>query len=229
MPDADRTTSTTDPRILGIDEAGRGSFVGPLVVGGFLTTASAASRLGELGVRDSKALSPRQRGEAYRAIARVGRRFSISLEPAEIDRHVDHGLLNALEAHAFARIVARARADRVYVDSCDPVAERFGETVRRLSGRPAPVVSRHEADRTIPVVSAASIVAKVRRDRALDRLRVGLGERLGSGYPSDVRTVEFVRDYLRDGPPHPLWLRRSWRTMERIKPQPAARTLDTFH
>jgi ribonuclease HII len=225
MPEAD---SPTEPRVLGIDEAGRGSLVGPLVVGGFLTTVDAASRLGSLGVRDSKELTPRQRSEAYRAIGRVGQRFSISLAPAEIDRHVAHGLLNALEAHAFARIVASARADLVYVDSCDPVAERFGETVRRLSGRRAHVVSRHEADRTIPVVSAASIVAKVRRDRALAKLREGLGERLGSGYPSDVRTVEFVREYLREGPSNPVWLRRSWRTMERIKPQPAARTLDAF-
>lgn len=228
MPDGDSPSSPTELRVLGIDEAGRGSLVGPLVVGGFLTSSDAASRLGDLGVRDSKELTPERRREAYQAIARVGQRFSISLAPAEIDRHVAHGLLNALEARAFARIVARARPDQVYVDSCDPVAERFGETVRRLSGRSARVISRHEADRTIPVVAAASIVAKVRRDRALARLREGLGDRLGSGYPSDARTVEFVREYLRDAPSNPDWLRRSWRTMERIKPKPAARTLDAF-
>ncbi len=214
--------------VLGIDEAGRGSLLGPLVVGGFATSSATARRLADIGVRDSKLLSPERREEVYRRLASLGRRLTVVLPPAMIDRHVRHGGLNALEARAFAQIVRRAGVPSVYADACDPIAERFGATVRRLSGVSARVVARHRADRTIPVVAAASIVAKVHRDRALARLRRQVGEGVGSGYPSDERTREFVRALLRDGAEPPGWVRRSWQTMESLKPRPAARTLDTF-
>ena len=90
------------------------------------------------------------------------------------------------------------------------------------------MVARHHADRDITVVGAASIVAKVRRDRALARLRERLGDALGSGYPSDTKTIEFVRAVLADGRPVPSWMRASWSTMQRVKPLRPARTLDGF-
>jgi ribonuclease HII len=115
-----------------------------------------------------------------------------------------------------------------YVDACDPVAERFGALVGTLSLSSATIVARHRADRDLPVVGAASIVAKVRRDRAIEKLRSTLGSELGSGYPSDQRTVNFVRSTLGSGRPLPRWLRATWRTTERLMRERSARRLESF-
>ncbi len=203
--------------MLGIDEAGRGSVLGPLVVGGFLVGEEDLPRLAGLGAKDSKLLRPRVRREVYRRLATVGRRFSTAAAPEEIDRAVRHHELNLLEARLFGRLVRRARPGRVVVDACDPVAARFGRRVADAAGGIAPVVARHHADRDEPVVAAASVVAKVRRDHAVAVLARRLRRDLGSGYPSDPRTVAVVREALA-GPDRPAWIRLSWATAERLKP-----------
>ncbi|MCI4330523.1 MAG: ribonuclease HII [Thermoplasmata archaeon] len=224
----ERTGPSNPDCILGIDEAGRGSLVGPLVVGGFLVPKGVAERLVALGVKDSKLLSPERRTEIYGALGAFGRRLSVSFSPSTVDRYVATGRLNRLEAEAFARLVRRAGAGVAYVDACDPVAERFGTLVGKLSGGSTRIVARHRADRDLPVVGAASIVAKVRRDRAIEQLRVSLGTGLGSGYPSDERTVAFVRAALESGGPAPSWVRASWQTTERLMRERSARTLESF-
>jgi ribonuclease HII len=152
----------------------------------------------------------------------------VALAPPAIDRAVARGGLNDLEAETFARLIRDFGPDVAYLDACDPNERRFGLRVGRLAGGIARIVSRHHADRDYPVVGAASIVAKVLRDAAMQRLRDQLGDALGSGYPSDRRTVQFVREFLADGRPHPRWLRRSWTTMQRVKARRPARTLDGF-
>jgi ribonuclease HII len=214
--------------VLGLDEAGRGSLVGPLVVGGFLLPRAKLPELPGLGVRDSKLLSPQRREEVYERLRSTGRCLSVALAPRTVDAHVRHHGLNGLEAQAFARLVREARPSEAFADACDVLPARFGELVERLSGGCAPVRSSHRADRLVPVVGAASIVAKVRRDRAIARLRGSLGSDLGSGYPSDERTIRFVRSVLLRGGEPPSWLRRSWSTTQRLMPGPTARVLESF-
>src|SRR5208282_4735358 len=115
-----------------------------------------------------------------------------------------------------------------YLDACDPNEERFGRTVAELAGSTARIVARHKADRDYPLVGAASIVAKVRRDRAIARLARRLGAEIGSGYPSDARTIDFVRRTVAPGDRRPDWLRWSWATTKRIiLPRPGP-TLEAF-
>lgn len=227
---AGRVPGTDGPGslVVGVDEAGRGSLLGPLVVGAFVLPRDRLPALVATGVRDSKLLTPAARTAIYRRLAGVGRRLSVALDPATIDRYVHVGGLNDLEARAFGQLVRRAGAPLAYVDACDPVPARFGRAVARWAGGDPTIVARHRADATFPVVAAASIVAKVRRDRALERLRGSVGAEVGSGYPSDARTVSFVRGLLRDGGPVPPWVRRSWRTMGRLMPPASARTLESF-
>jgi ribonuclease HII len=213
--------------ILGLDEAGRGSVIGPLVVGAFLVPHDRLDALVAAGAADSKSLSPARREEVYAAIAPIGRRRSIALAPREIDRWVVRGGLNQLEARAFARLVRELAPDRAHVDACDPVAERFGRLVRGLSGGETSVVARHHADRDDPVVGAASIVAKVRRDRAIAALARRIGTEFGSGYPSDRRTLEFLRQRCAGASP-PVYVRASWGTMKRVKPHLPGPTLESF-
>jgi len=219
---------STGPGVLGLDEAGRGSLIGPLVVGGFLVPEERLSELPALGVRDSKLLSAARREEIYRSLSSVGRAFRIAADPAEVDRSVRHRGLNRLELRLFSRLVARARPRTVFADACDPVASRFAAQLGALAGEDVEVRASHHADRDIPVVGAASIVAKVERDRAIARLARRLDAPIGSGYPSDRRTVEYVRQLLASGTPAPPWLRQSWRTTERLKRETRARRLESF-
>lgn len=214
--------------LLGLDEAGRGSWVGPLVVGGFLADPATVRRLPGLGVRDSKLLSPAQRVIVLGRLRAAGRCVTAVLPPRVIDRSVSTHALNRLEARAFADLVRRTRPGRVFADACDPNPTRFASQIQRLSGTRAPVVALHHADRDLPVVAAASIVAKVSRDRAIARLAARLGEGLGSGYPSDRRTVEFVTRYLGGASAPPQWLRASWAPTERVKLARPASTLEGF-
>ena len=224
-----REPSAPNDWVLGLDEAGRGSVLGPLVVGGFLAHATDLDQLAGIGVKDSKLLTPVRREELFRDLARLGRRASVVLAPATIDAYVRHGRLNDLEARTFARVVRRTRPSCTYVDACDTNARRFGDAVARWARvRPASVIARHKADRDLPIVAAASIVAKVVRDRAIARLAGELDQPIGSGYPSDLVTREFVRKTL-EGPEAPRpWLRWSWSTTETLKPRGPSRTLESF-
>jgi ribonuclease HII len=214
------------PRVLGIDEAGRGSVLGPLVVGGFLAEQDRVEELRSLGVRDSKLLSRARRESLFDGLKEFGDRIAIEILPPEIDSAVAHRQLNVLEARAFAKLLRMTDAREVFVDACDPRAERFGRRVKAMARTSARVVSRHHADRDLPVVSAASIVAKVCRDRAMDRLRAVLDSDCGSGYASDAKTQQFVSTHLSLETERVAWLRYSWKTVDRLKPRAPLRTLD---
>ncbi|MCI4339616.1 MAG: ribonuclease HII [Thermoplasmata archaeon] len=202
--------------------------LGPLVVGGFCCSADELPNLIGLGVRDSKLLSPAQRDAVYGRLAAVGKRWSIAIPPRTIDRYVGRGGLNELELETFARLVIQLRPDVAYVDACDTNAARFGQRLAAIAGSGTRVVSRHKADRDFPVVGAASIVAKVRRDGALARLRAAAVETLGSGYPSDAETRSCVERHARDGGQIPSWMRASWATVQRVKRARPARTLEIY-
>ncbi|MGC8994411.1 MAG: ribonuclease HII [Pyrobaculum sp.] len=173
--------------IAGVDEAGRGPVVGPLVIA---VVAGDGEALRRLGVRDSKKLTPGAREALYREVLRVAECVNyVVVEPHEVDRYASRGLLNALELDYTARLIKLCPADVYYVDSPDVDADRYGSGLSFLTGRR--VVALHKGEK-VPQVAAASIVAKVVRDRLLEVVKREVGD-FGSGYPSDRRTVEWLR------------------------------------
>jgi ribonuclease HII len=215
-------------RIVGVDEAGRGSFLGPLVVGAFAVDSTRVPELRAAGARDSKELTPAAREVVYVRLRELGEMRSVTLAPEVVDRAVRLEGLNELEASAFGHLVRGLHAEEARVDACDPNERRFAGRVAQHARLPVRIVARHHADRDDPVVGAASIVAKVRRDRAIRRLADRLGEEIGSGYPSDPVTLEFVRGWVGAHAEHPSWLRASWATMRRVKLGRPAVTLDRY-
>jgi len=202
--------------------------LGPLVVGAFWMPEGRDDALRAHGVKDSKQLAPERRAAIYRRLRSVGEFRSIALPPRTIDRWVARGRLNDLELDAFARLIVAVGPETAIVDACDPNAARFARRLFAATGGCARIVARHRADETEPVVGAASIVAKVRRDRALGDLRRRLGDEVGSGYPSDPVTQRFVERTVGAGGPAPRWLRASWAPVQRAKSARSARTLDEF-
>ncbi len=206
----------TGKTVLGIDEAGRGCAIGPMVVCGVLLDPQASAELKEAGVKDSKMLSPARRAQLAEKIREVAKGVFIEeIPPSEIQERN----LNLLEIWRAARIISASGANRVYIDAPVGTAKgikTFREHVKWCVGEPCPtIVAENRADATYVSVAAASIVAKVRRDSIIEELRHQFGD-FGSGYPSDERTRRFLRDcHERDGG-FPVCVRLRWKTVTRL-------------
>jgi ribonuclease HII len=190
-------------------------------VAGVSTTPAGVRALRELGVKDSKKLSPKRRESLYPEIVKVADRVHWEgIPPREIDAVVAHGKrlrkLNYLEAVYFARVIDRLGAKKAVVDASDVLPQRFRKDIVANLTAECQVTARHKADRDFPIVSAASIVAKVQRDRSVELLRDRYGD-FGSGYPSDPKTREFCEGLVGRGEPLPDYVRRSWKTWLNIE------------
>ncbi|MEE9541156.1 MAG: ribonuclease HII [Candidatus Thorarchaeota archaeon] len=207
--------------IAGIDEAGRGPLIGPLVVCGALFEQETIHDLNDLRVKDSKMSTPRRRMQLLEPIKRLASKIELrSISASEIDRLRGQKVnLNEIEVRAFVSIAQALKPSLLYLDAADVKAQRFGMAVSQRSGLSklgCKVVSEHKADSKYPVVSAASIVAKVERDKAIKLLHEEYGD-FGSGYPSDPKTIKFVRDILSESGELPNIVRHSWESVNRIR------------
>ena len=207
--------------IAGVDDAGRGAVIGPLIIAGILAKNEDLPLLKELGVKDSKLLSPRRREMLAIEIKRIVQQHSVEkLQPREIDVVVNSGRklhkLNWLEAQTMAKVIATLKPDRVYVDASDVLEERFKQHIVECLPFKIDIVSEHKADRNYVAVSAASIIAKVERDREIDLLQAVHGD-FGSGYPSDSRTVSFLERLMQTSEEYPEYIRKSWKPARRIR------------
>ncbi len=242
--------------IIGIDEAGRGPIIGPMIIAALAVEDE--DYLREIRVRDSKTYSQKSRDHVFSLLEKKTI-FSVEIICADvIDRKRDKITLNRIEVEAFAAAIETlylkvynkyidlldlVTHSTIYVDSCDVNEKRFGDelagklvemcgkehSVDNIQGKISRhVVSRHKADEKYPVVSAASIVAKTFREREIDRIKAELDSDFGSGYPSDPRTRSFLESYLREHKILPPFTRRSWDTARKIKMKVAATSLDDF-
>jgi ribonuclease HII len=207
--------------VAGVDDAGRGSVIGPLVIAGILIDENELSKLVQLGVKDSKLLSPSRRESLAIEIKRIAQKHAVvKLSPAEIDKVVEKGRklhkLNRLEAQAMAKVIEILKPDIAYVDASDVLEERFKQQILEYLPFKVEIVSEHKADRKYPVVSAASIIAKVERDKAIAELKAKYGD-FGCGYPTDPKTLEFLRRCLEDFKEYPEFVRKSWKPAKKIK------------
>lgn len=205
--------------------------IGPMVVCGVLLNPETLPKLAKSGVRDSKMLSPLRRFSLSKKIKSLANQIEIrSISAAEIDHRRKHTTLNEIEVTEFVSIVKSLKPQEVYLDAADVKAERFGKVIGERSGlgaKGAVIISEHKADSKYPIVSAASIIAKVERDRVIDELHRKYGD-FGSGYPSDPKTVEFVRDIIKDGRKLPPIIRKSWDSVKKIRDSEEQSTLDSF-
>jgi len=207
--------------VAGVDEAGRGCVIGPLVVAGVMLKAENLPSLSELGVKDSKLLTAKKREELYPEIIRLAEKYqTIKVLPYQIDKAVDSARrlhkLNRLEAQTMALVIEALKPDEAYVDAADTVEHRFGNHIRECLKIKTRIISKHKADKIFPVVSAASIIAKVERDREIASLRVEYGD-FGSGYLTDGKTMDFLRQLLEKNDDYPSFVRKSWKPAKRAK------------
>ena len=203
--------------IAGVDEAGRGSLIGPIIVAGVSMNEAFLKKLTNFGIKDSKMLGPSKRRTFFGKIIDYSNSICIcKIQTFEIDENVRYNNLNYLEARAMATIIENINASKIWVDSCDVSPDRFKKAIfSNLCSNSVEVISMHRADKLNLMVAAASIIAKVIRDNEVEKLRVRFGN-LGSGYPSDIITKRFVERWYYDNKSFPYFVRKSWKTIKKI-------------
>ncbi len=212
--------------LIGVDEAGRGPVIGPMVIAGVLVDSVTAKDFKKKGVKDSKQLTKARREFFEKLIKDKSKDFhSILIFPNEIDESNKHGLkLNELEAIAAAKIINKLNAEssskglkiKVVVDCPSPSINKWQDFLKmhieNLSN--LEVSAEHKADRNHPSVSAASIIAKTERDRQVEKLKEEYGEDFGSGYSHDPRTRKFLEKNIKKHDGKGLF-RKTWKTWQK--------------
>jgi ribonuclease HII len=199
-------------KILGLDEAGRGSVIGPLVVGGTMMDSDQENFLNELGVDDSKVLSRETRETLY---DQIQTEFVIdvrSLEPDELEEN-----LTQVELRCLAKIINKLQPDQIVLDAPvgPPAIPGFVMQLERMLNYKPAIIAENKADAKYPIVAAASIMAKVTRDRAMLKLHEQFGD-IGWGYPGEPKTIEFLKKCVDNGG-FPPCVRQRWATVQRLK------------
>jgi len=216
----------------GVDEAGRGSIIGPLVVAGVCANKETIKEFKKIGIKDSKKLTRKNREKFAKIIMHKADKYSIrKLSPKKIDRAVilrkkskseklnfraeNHVGLNELEAFAMSSILKKLNSDIAFIDSCDVKPKRFKIKIKKFIEKKIKIYSRHKADEIYTIVSAASILAKCIRDKEIYKLQRRYGS-IGSGYPSDNKTRLFLKTWTLKNGNRPNFARKSWKTWDKI-------------
>ena len=217
--------------ICGVDEAGRGPVVGPLVIAG--VTFENDLELIENNVHDSKKITPKRREILSKRIKEFAVNYEISLISAsDIDHMRKVMTLNEIEVNAFSKIIEKLKPDICYVDAADVNDERFGKNILSRLSFKTEIISKHKADDIYPIVGAASILAKTRRDEEVQMIARELEKKLdiplGSGYPADPVTQKFLRKWVKTFGKLPPYTRHSWKTAQNLLKESKIKKLDEF-
>lgn len=206
--------------VAGVDEAGKGPVLGPMIVAGVVMEENRLPELQLLGVRDSKILSQIRRNYLSAKIKEIAATYYIlEISAVQIDEMRKIMTMNQLMVVAHTKVLENLRPDRAYLDAADVLEERFQTNVKKKYDGSIEVIAKHKADATYPIVAAASILAKVHRDRIIRDMEREMGMVLGSGYPSDPRTRKFLECWMKSHEDLPDIARHSWKTSENLLQQ----------
>ena len=215
--------------LAGVDEAGRGPVLGPLVIAGVVLHQDDLPQLVENGLADSKLVPKEKREQLYQTIVAKAVDYKvIIIEALDIDKQRACAInLNKIEMNSFVEILLLMKQwSKAYVDACDRNAQRFQLTLQNRVN--TNIVAEHFADQTYPIVSAASIIAKVIRDREIEKYHNEYGVDFGSGYPHDKKTNQFLKEYISQYGKLPFVARKSWVTSKRVVEMYQQTNLDEF-
>ncbi len=215
--------------LAGIDEAGRGPVLGSLVMCGVVIDDALLPKLEVLGVKDSKDLTPKVREALFDRIIKVVKDYHVVIiDPAEIDDALASSTLNLnkLEANKTIEIIEALTPGKVIIDCPDRNLDGYKEYLFKRLNHEAELIVQHKAEEHA-VVAAASIIAKVIRDRKMQELAKIHKLAFGSGYASDPNTRKFIDEHW-DNPNVSHIIRKSWATFKNVKEKKSQTSLDSF-
>ena len=214
--------------ICGVEEAGRGPVIGPLVMAGVNIDKDDEHILAEMGVKDSKLLTPERREALFDRIKQAVIKYEIIiLSAADVDNALLDPIMNLnwLEAVTSAKIIDKLTPDTAILDCPSTNIPAYTEYVRNKLTHKVHLISEHKADVNHIVVGAASILAKVTRDREIKKIKDKIQIDFGSGYPSDPRTVKFLNENYEK---HKEIFRKTWASYKRVVEKTRQRGLTDF-
>jgi len=203
--------------VLGIDEAGRGPVIGPLIVAGIVIPDEKVQILERMGIKDSKRLTPTRRKVLSRKLKNMFEYETVEITARDIDNlRAKDVNLNEIEKIAMLKIISKLDSDCIIIDSVDVKPKRLEKEVKSIIGD-VKVIAEHKADDTYIQVAAASIIAKNKRDMIIEQLKKEYREvgEIGSGYPSDPKTKKFLENFTYDEMPEIV--RKSWKTVQKYR------------
>jgi len=198
--------------IAGIDEAGRGPVIGPMQMCICVIDSNDNAMLKKIGVKDSKLLTKEQRDTLYIEIKKNAKEYhSISISANEIDQQREKDSLNYIEIKMQAKLINKLKTDvgAIYIDCPQTSLEAYKNKLYALIDKDVKLIVENKADLNYPVVSCASIIAKVDRDVEIERVQKELGFDLGCGYPHDEVTIKALKKLEKA---KPEFIRKSWQT-----------------
>ena len=191
-----------------------------MVLAGISIDSKDAKKLKAIGVKDSKELSPKKREELYKELEKIAKDVVIvKVSACKISSLKAKGInLDKIEAMKVADIISIINAEKVYVDSIEQNCEKFEKMIKDFLPKEKNVklVVKNYLDESIPVVSAASIVAKVERDKEIEKIKKEVNFDFGVGYAHDERTRVFIEKILQSEEKPPSYLRIHWETVQDI-------------
>lgn len=203
----------------GIDEAGRGCVLGPMVVAALSLPREGEKQLEGLGICDSKKITRSRREKLFDTLYEL-EEVVIQIKEISADE-INRGNLNQLTKDAVCYFAQGAPGGTIFLDVPAPPrgVETYLQQIRDQAGSEAhEITGDNKGEDRFPVVAAASIIAKVHRDRCLDSFRDGEMP-FGSGYPSDPKTRSFLEEILRSNAPMPSFVRTRWKTVAKLRQQ----------
>jgi len=194
------------------------SVIGPMVIAGVSVSRDNEERLKKLGLKDSKLLSPKQRERLAKEIEKIAKDIIVlNVSACKIDNLRKSGVnLNRIEAIKFADVLNLMNPELAYIDSPDVKPERLKLVLKKMLSNDSDLVVEHKADFKYPIVSAASIIAKVERDKEVKELHKKWGD-FGPGYSSNEKTMAWLRSWIGKEKDWPDIVRRSWETARQLK------------
>jgi ribonuclease HII len=213
--------------IAGIDEAGRGPVIGPMVVAGISISENKINQLINLGVKDSKLLSIDKRNYMFEKIKKIVDKYEIIIvTPKQIDYALNTPELNLnkLETITMAKIINLLKADKIIIDCPSSNEVSFVEYLKTFLDYEPEIIAEHKADLKYAVASAASILAKVTRDNEIEILKQKINMNFGSGYPSDPLTIKFLKENYNKFD----FFRKSWASYKKLVNEKNQKNLNNF-
>ena len=208
---------------LGIDDSGRGPVIGPMIIAGCLLNAKDEAELKKLGVKDSKQVHTNKRKILAEEIRKKALSYHVLvIYPNEIDSRGEIGLnLNKLEAIKMAEVINNLNNGekiKVYVDCPSPNIPVWKNFLMRYIDKKKNLIihCEHKADVNHVSCSAASILAKERREEEVEKIKKLIGSDFGSGYPADPITIKFLKENYSKHKPDGIF-RETWGTIANHK------------
>jgi ribonuclease HII len=203
--------------IAGIDESGRGPVIGSLFMAGVLIEEKDSVKLKKIGAKDSKLVKAQDRIPLSKEILKIAKNSKvIQVTPKEIDDAVksEDMNLNWLEAQKVAEVINHLKPDKAIIDCPSPNLEAYSDYIKRYLSNPnIKLIVEHKADSNFPSVGAASVLAKIAREKDVAAIEKKVGESIGSGYPANKVCQKFLKKNYKK---YPEIIRQSWASYKNI-------------